>query len=115
MKASPTVKSAATMEASAKARLPAGGEASGHATMIKTAESPGMISGLSVRRSESMLRSRAVKFSPVEPTAVKTATSTPAVRRCEGETWLAENSRPQQRSGNAHHTPPFFRLGSAIA
>jgi hypothetical protein len=46
---------------------------------------------------------------------VKTPTSTPAVPRCEGETWLPENSRAQQRSCNAHHTPPFSRLGSAIA
>jgi hypothetical protein len=66
------------------------------------------------------VKSAAAKPARVEPAgvksaAVKTSTSTPAVRRCEGEVWLAENSRPQHRSGNAHRTPPFSRLGSAIA
>ena len=41
--------------------------------------------------------------------------SAAAAMRCVGEIWLAENSRAQQRSCNAHHTPPFPGLGSAIA
>jgi hypothetical protein len=46
-------------------------------------------------------------------TAVETPSSTPAP--CVGEAWLAENSHAEQRSGNAHYTPPFARLGSAVA
>jgi hypothetical protein len=59
--------------------------------------------------------------STVETTAVETPTSAaveapsaPAVRRV-GEAWLAEKSRTQQRSCNAYYTPPFARLGSAVA
>jgi len=45
--------------------------------------------------------------------AVETPTSAPAVRRV-GEAWLAEDSRAQQCSCNAHHTPPFPGPGSAV-
>jgi hypothetical protein len=59
----------------------------------------------------------AVKSTTVEAAAVETPSaavpSTPV--RCVGETWLAENSRAQQRSCNADHTPPFAGSGSAIA
>jgi hypothetical protein len=70
MTSATTVKASATMEASAEARLPAGGEASGRAAVIKTAEGPGMIAG------ESMLRGRAMKSSPVEPAVTIESTST---------------------------------------
>jgi hypothetical protein len=67
-----------------------------------------------------------VKSTAVEAAAVKTPAaavktpaatvpSAPAAMRCVGEIWLAENSRAQQCSSNAHHTPPFAGPGSVIA
>jgi hypothetical protein len=59
----------------------------------------------------------AVKSTTVEAAAVETpsaAVPSAPVRRV-GEIWLAENSRAQQRSCNADHTPPFAGSGSAIA
>jgi hypothetical protein len=59
----------------------------------------------------------AVKSTTVEAAAVETPSAAvpSAPVRCVGETWLAENSRAQQRSCNADHTPPFAGSGSAIA
>ena len=60
---------AAPMEASAEARLPAGGEASGHAPTIETAEGAGMIAGSRATKSSSA--------APVEPaTPGESASST---------------------------------------
>ncbi len=56
---------------------------------------------------------------PAKSAAVETPSaavpSAPTPVRCVGEIWLAEDSRAQQCSCNAHHTPPFTRPGSAIA
>jgi hypothetical protein len=67
-------------------------------------------------------KSAAVEAAAVKPAksaAVETPSaavaSAPAPVRCVGETWLAENSRAQQCSCNAHHTPTLARLGTAIA
>jgi hypothetical protein len=59
----------------------------------------------------------AVKSTTVEAAAVETPSAAvpSAPVRCVGEIWLAENSRAQQRSCNADHTPPFAGSGSAIA
>jgi hypothetical protein len=60
-----------------------------------------------------------VKSTTVEAAAVKTPAATvpsaPATMRCVGEIRLAENSRAQQYSSNAHHSPPFAGSGSVIA
>jgi hypothetical protein len=59
----------------------------------------------------------AVEAAAVEAAAVETPSAAvpSAPVRCVGEIWLAENSRAQQRSCNADHTPPFAGSGSAIA
>ena len=57
---------------------------------------------------------------PVEPTvgggdmAVKSA-AVPSASMRVGEIWLAENSRAQQRSCDAHHSPCLLRGGFVIA
>jgi hypothetical protein len=72
------------------------------------------------------VKSTAVEAAAVEAAAVKTPAATvktpattvpsaPAAMRCVGEIRLAENSRAQQYSSNAHHTPPFAGPGSVIA
>jgi hypothetical protein len=63
------------------------------------------------------VKSTTVEAAAVEAAAVETPSAAvpSAPVRCVGETWLAENSRAQQRSCNADHTPPFAGSGSAIA
>jgi hypothetical protein len=56
-----------------------------------------------------LAREAAVKAAPMERNGAETA----AVR-CVGEIWLAEDSRAQQCSCNAHDAPTFARPGFAI-
>src|SRR5712691_9006567 len=75
MTASAAVETSTAMKASAEARLPAGGEASTHASVIKTAECAGVGARLGMRCSESVLRGRAMKVSPMKATATIESTS----------------------------------------
>jgi hypothetical protein len=64
------------------------------------------------------VKSTAVETAAVKPAAVKPTKSAAvpsAPVRCVGEVWLAEDRCSEERSCNAHHTPPFARPGSAIA
>jgi hypothetical protein len=58
------------------------------------------------------METAAVKSPAVAPSAVASSAATVC---CVGEIWLADNSRAQQCSGNAQHTPRFAGPGSAIA
>lgn len=75
MSASTPMKTATAVKAPAEARLPASGESSGYASMIQTAESSGVRTGLGMGRSEPVLWGWAVKSSPMKPTATIESTS----------------------------------------
>ena len=72
------------------------------------------ISGTVGHGSDVTVKSTPVK-SGVEATAVEPAMpSAPVPSTCVGEIWLAEDSRAQQRSRNAHNEPRLPRSGFAL-
>jgi hypothetical protein len=75
MTASAAVKTAPAVKAPAEARLPASGESSGYASVIQTAESSGVRTGLAMGRGEPVLWGGAARSSPMKAIATIESTS----------------------------------------